>query len=598
MRSHEREPVDRLGIGAWLTCQARVPRSSALAWTSPAVASSAAATDAVGGRRAARRTRCLARRASATTSGVGREVRVRTVSVNPESSPARPMISSSPRVTPSPRRTCSAGRVDVAADHQDAVLGPGLGALDHVGRDAGVLVVRQRLVGPGEPPAHADQRHRGRDHQRRPPPCRARRGPRPTESRRWPAITAAVTKQACSTTTRNATPAWDVGRRQGDGDVAEQRARALRPPRRSPSRRAPGSGSRSAPGPPARGPASTMPTHHGAPSPPIRPASRSRVSTLGVGSRPMSRISALARAVEDRRAATRARAAPGTTPTAVAGGPQIERSAIAPGTIRDAAASTTRPSARPNSQATGAERRDQREQQAGPPGGPPPPVGVRVGEPERGMGEPGQQGPGHHRAEPSVAPGSGRDRHQRVRRRPPQQQPARRALRADQPADHPEEPPGPPQRRAVRRGRAAPRPTRWSRAARRAPRAGRCTAAPGRRCRARGDARTRGAGATSRPPTSGTGDSPPPVTSPNPARAATSASSTNPASSTAIGLVRNRAARPVSTYSSSSSSAVCRRAAIDDGSCSAAATRRRSATSAAWLVAAAARSLTKSSPCR
>ena len=43
------------------TCQARVERSSALAWTRPAVASSDGGDVAVGGRRAARRTRCRAR---------------------------------------------------------------------------------------------------------------------------------------------------------------------------------------------------------------------------------------------------------------------------------------------------------------------------------------------------------------------------------------------------------------------------------------------------------------------------------------------------------------------------------------------------------
>ena len=246
---------------------------------------------------------------------------------------------------------------------------------------------------------------------------------------------------------------------------------------------------------------------------------------------------------------------------------------------------------------------DQREQQPGAPGRAPASVRLRVREAERGVREPGQQRGRQHRAEAALAPGAGDDRHQRVRRGTPQDQPAVRAGRGREPAGDAQEPPRPPERERDRQHQQ------------RRHGGGRAAAEDGGQQRHRQHVRRRGhggaepelvpGGEVQRPPVApvarAPGESPGPETCPSAERAPTSIASTVTASSTATGLVRKRATSPVSSTTSSSSSrsrSVVRRAANDDGSRSAAAARRRSATSEADWVSAVARSLTASRPCR
>ncbi len=91
------------------------------------------------------------------------------------------------------------------------------------------------------------------------------------------------------------------------------------------------------------------------------------------------------------------------------------------------------------------ERRPEREEERAPPRRPPPAVGLRVGEAERGVGEPRQQGGHGDHAETTLAPGAADDRDQRVRHGTPREQRPGEATLVDEPADHAQEPPGAPE---------------------------------------------------------------------------------------------------------------------------------------------------------
>ncbi len=99
--------------------------------------------------------------------------------------------------------------------------------------------------------------------------------------------------------------------------------------------------------------ARTMPSQAGAPRSPTRPVTRSRASTIATGSRPAS--SSMASPAPCWRAGSHhGRSRTGTAPSAVAGGPQAERSRTAPRTTTAAAAVTTRPSRRAKNHRPGA----------------------------------------------------------------------------------------------------------------------------------------------------------------------------------------------------------------------------------------------------
>ncbi|WP_219635518.1 hypothetical protein [Nocardioides ungokensis] len=91
------------------------------------------------------------------------------------------------------------------------------------------------------------------------------------------------------------------------------------------------------------------------------------------------------------------------------------------------------------------EGRSERQQQRAAPGGAPAAVRLGVGEAQRGVGQPRQQGGDDDGAEAPVTPRAAHDRHERVGGGPPQQQPARCAHRRGEPADHAQEAPGTPQ---------------------------------------------------------------------------------------------------------------------------------------------------------
>ena len=302
---------------------------------------------------------------------------------------------------------------------------------------------RRRSTSRGRPAAPRRPRPRPRS-----PGRRSRRRRRRRRSSRCPAITAAATKQRLQDDhqERRARPGSSVAVSE-QGDVAEHRgehARRRRPPS---SRPAPGSGSRvgtSASRPPAR--------QHDA-QPPGRPelAEPADHQVEGVDRRASAAGRCRAPAPRRRRCSSagshHGASSTGTTPTATAGGPHTERSAIS---ARQR--SGTRRRARParagaKSQATGAERGDQREQQPGAPGRPPAPVGVRVGEAERGVGQPGQQRRGTRPARAVRRPRRRLTTGTRAYVAAPQSISQRGAPGGlDQPADHPEEPPRAPQR--------------------------------------------------------------------------------------------------------------------------------------------------------
>ena len=148
-RSQRARTVDGRRVRAgWSTCQARVVRSSALACTSPPVASRAAATSPSAGDGST--TYSMPRPASrSTTSGVGRETSARTSGVKPASSAreVEDLVLAERDAVPAADRV-GQPVVDVAADHQDPVGGAGHRALHHVRRDALV----RRLVSRSWPP--------------------------------------------------------------------------------------------------------------------------------------------------------------------------------------------------------------------------------------------------------------------------------------------------------------------------------------------------------------------------------------------------------------------------------------------------------------
>ena len=157
------------------------------------------------------------------------------------------------------------------------------------------------------------------------------------------------------------------------------------------------------------------------------------------------------------------------------------------------------------------ERRDQRQQQPRTPRGAPAPVGLRVGEAERGVRQPRQDRGDDDDPEPAVAPRPADDRDQRVGgRAPPRAASAARPPASTQVADHAEEPPRSPQRH--RHGEQQDRRHRGDRRCRRAPwpaaRSPARTAARGRRSPARAGARTRRAAATGLERRRGGGESP------------------------------------------------------------------------------------------
>ena len=293
----------------------------------------------------------------------------------------------------------------------------------------------------------------------------------------------------------------------------------------------------------------------------------------------------------------------GTRATAAAGGPQVDRSPITLGSEPEGRRDDEDAEHEREQPGDGREGGDHGQQQPAAPGRPPPSLRRRVGEPERGVRQPGQEQRRDDRAEPTVAPGAGDDGDQaRTSWRPtgsPSAAHRRSAPAGRSPAGSARRPTSRPGRRAgagARRRRPGFRRGR-SRAARAAGR----TPGPARRCPGRARATTTGAGATRRRPRRGRArDRRRRRRRARPARRS-SAATTKAAVRTATGLVKNRATRPVSsTISSSSRRSSCstRRAANDAGSSSALAARRRSATSAACWPSALPRSRRKSMPCR
>ena len=186
-----------------------------------------------------------------------------------------------------------------------------------------------------------------------------------------------------------------------------------------------------------------------------------------------------------------------------------------------------------------------------------------VGEPERGVGEPGQQRRGGHDPEAPLAPGAADDREQRVGQGTPGDQPGREPGGVDQVPDHAQQPPRTPQR------------DRHGQDQQRAHGRGRAPAEDGghdgqrqdvRRC---GDRRALADGVpgldVELPPVPrlpGAGDSAPPDTAPNASRAPTRATITNSVTTRATGLVKNRTTKPLSSARSSSSSESARRTGV------------------------------------
>ena len=170
----------------------------------------------------------------------------------------------------------------------------------------------------------------------------------------------------------------------------EQRRRR----RRRSSRPGPGSGCGPGPAPAAASTSSRMPSHHGAPASPSRPVTSSRKPTVGHRQPAGVEQQAGAGTVDQRREPPgreqhghhrRARRPAGPRPSG-----RASRAALIaePGSDHD----QREHDAEPEQQRR--ERRAQREQQRAAPGRPPAAVGLGVGEAERGVGQPRQQG-GH-----------------------------------------------------------------------------------------------------------------------------------------------------------------------------------------------------------
>ena len=473
---------------------------------------------------------------ASTTSGVGRETSARTSRVKPASSAVRSRISSSPSVTPSPRRTrvgqavgrrrrgppgCRGrGRASSSAPCTPGCRSPAVSSSAVVGRRPRTSRARRaaRRPRPRRAPAAAPRRQAARSRRERSTSaCAPRRRPprrRPGGPRR-----------------RKPRPGAGRGGGQVEGDGAEHRRRPR--PRPAATIQQTSTGIRV-----ERGiSASTASTaEHGAQPPGgAEVADPAGEQVAGVddrrpGAGPPSSSSACAGAVQRAPAATTARAARGTTASAVAGGPQTERSRTAPRARSTAAAAMTTSPSRSGEepQATGRERRAERQQQrrcARPPAS---------GGPARGRRSRGRRGP---------ATAAGRRRRRSPSRPSPQaplthRAPARRSPRPTAAASAARRP-GRPSRPTTRRNRQAPHRRERARRAARSPRprprgcrraawpssaSGRTYAGAGTACPARAGARTRSAGATSRRRPPGTGERPPPVTEPNAARAPTSAS--------------------------------------------------------------------------
>ena len=346
---------------------------------------------AVGRRRAARRTRSPRPPVPPTASGSGPDTSADTAASRDWSTAESRghLVLADGDAVVTQHRVGESG-LDVAADHEDAVLGPELRALDHVRRDAVVGVVLQLAV----PAAHEPDQCR-RPARPAPPPR-----PRARPARRQVLREAVADESVCPE------HGGDQERRlQGDheepeagggvhGGQLELQQREPRSEQGGDERDDPADQDRDpgrapAPAPRAASTTSRMPSHHGAPGSPIRPVTSSRKPTSVIGSFPAS-SSSRARLRGAAPAATRARAgrAPSRAPRRAAPDRAVAHQAGAdrePGTDHD----QREDDAEPEQQRR--ERRPEREQQRAPPRRPPAAVGLRVGEPERGVGQPRQQ---------------------------------------------------------------------------------------------------------------------------------------------------------------------------------------------------------------
>ena len=258
-----------------------------------------------------------------------------------------------------------------------------------------------------------------------------------------------------------------------------------------------------------------MPTHQGAPSPPIRPASRSRVSTDGVGSRPMSRISASAGAVEHRgdpprgeqhrhHADARSRVVPtpsGPRPRPAGSG---TRRRARPG--RESGRRATRPALNAETRASSSPVRQAARQRRSASGS---------AKPSAAWASQGSSAADDDRSEPAVTPGAGATGTSAYVAAPHSSSQRDAPVRADQSADHPQEPPGAPQRDRHGEHEQRRRPSRWCRAAMASSASGATYGGAGTSVPSASGCQDSRCSRHQSPTDSGAGERPPPVTSPN-----------------------------------------------------------------------------------
>ena len=266
------------------------------------------------------------------------------------------------------------------------------------------------------------------------------------------------------------------GRLQGDHQEPEAGARCpRRPARRSAargprpagrrrtrrsSRPGPGSGCATGTSATAASTTSRMPSHHGAPC--VAEPAGDQLAEADLGHRQLARRPAAGPGPAPWSSAGSHHGASSTGTIAERDGGRAPHRAVAhqagadrePGTDDD----QREDDAEPEQQRR--ERRPEREQERAAPGRPPPAVGLGVGEAERGVGEPRQQGGHGDDAEAALAPGAADDRDQRVGDGTPREQRLARS-RAGRPAGRP--PAGTARRPTARTARRAPAAPRWRR---------------------------------------------------------------------------------------------------------------------------------------
>ena len=230
-RSHEPGPSSACSSTGRLTCQARVERSSALAWSSPPEASSPAATvPSAGDGSTTYWMPCVGQPGDdGRARPRGQRLHVG-VEVGVGLGRGEDLVLADGDAVAAAHGVGEAV-LDAAADDQDPVGGAALGVLDHVRRDAGVAVVgelaRPLEHEPGQP-EHRDHGGDGGERRRAPGvrsgvPVRRARVASP-----WMAMNAATTKAPRSTTRKKPSP----GRASPTGQVEADRAQGGRGDRR------------------------------------------------------------------------------------------------------------------------------------------------------------------------------------------------------------------------------------------------------------------------------------------------------------------------------------------------------------------------------